>query len=171
MKRCKRRRFPSQSTLVPLATSYWSNFCLKTFAMFKKDHDLSQRSKSHMKNKEVRKLKKDIFESIQNLSETQVGEMLVEKGNVTITKLASKTLVYSMENIPYFFDIAARNDYCPTVFALWRAPQILRSIVIHPSVSGYLLKGADLMIPGIVNVQGKPCVMPHIYLTSRLWCV
>jgi translation initiation factor 2D len=122
--------------------------------MFKKDHDIAQRSKSHMKNKEVRKLKKDLIDAYPSLTDAQIGDMLMEKGNVTITKLASKSLVYSMENIPYFFDLEGRNNFWPTVFALWRAPHILRNVVIHPPVSSYILKGADLMAPGIITIEG-----------------
>lgn len=123
--------------------------------MFKKDHDVAQRSKSHMKNKEVRKLKKDVLDAYPALTDEHIGDMLVEKGNVTITKLASKTLVYSMDNVPYFFDLEGRNNYWPTIFALWRVPGMLRNIIIHPPVSGYILKGADLMAPGIIAVDGE----------------
>ena len=124
--------------------------------MFKKSHDLAQRSKSHMKNKDVRNLKKDVKNSFPTFSESQLGELLMDKGNVTITKLASRTLIYSMDNIPYFIDIEARSTICPTVFTLWRVPHLLRVVIIHPQVSGYILNGADLMAPGIIKIEGTP---------------
>lgn len=36
------------------------------------------------------------------------------------------------------------------VYALWLVPEMLPTFVIHSPVSSFILKGADLMMPGVV---------------------
>jgi predicted ribosome-associated RNA-binding protein Tma20 len=129
--------------------------------MFKKDRDLIERTKTCLKNKEVRALRqsvlpKDVSSSAtMTLSIEDCQNLLPEKGNVTVTKLISKTLVYSVDNIPYFFDALGRNDLYPTIFSLFKYPSMLRSIVIYEPVAEYLLNGADLMLPGVAYIPGR----------------
>jgi predicted ribosome-associated RNA-binding protein Tma20 len=126
--------------------------------MFKKDRDLIERSKTCLKNKEVRALRQSVLTAIATtttaLSTEECQNLLPEKGNVTVTKLISKTLVYSVDNIPYFFDALGRSDLYPTIFSLFRYPEMLRSIVIYEPVAEFLLNGADLMLPGVAYIPG-----------------
>jgi translation initiation factor 2D len=41
----------------------------------------------------------------------------------------------------------------PTVFALWKIPVMLPQVVIHSPVSTFVLRGADLMAPGIYKLD------------------
>jgi len=109
-----------------------------------------------MKNKDVRKLQQSIRDNFPAILEDQLSGVIGGKGNVIITKYASRTLVYSVDNIPYFFDVAGRTEIFPTVFALWHFASIMRCVVIHVPVSEFLLKGADLMLPGVVDIEDLP---------------
>lgn len=129
---------------------------------------MEERSKSHIKNKEVRQLRKNILDHFSRLSSDQVSTLLVEKGNVSLAKLISKTVVYSVDNVPYFVDIQARNNLLPTIFILFQYPTMLRSFVVHSPVSEYLLNGADLMTPGVHHIEGQiSLIISFLVITYR----
>jgi translation initiation factor 2D len=127
--------------------------------MFKKDKDLTERSNSLLKNKEVKSLRTEIAKQCCGLNEDNIMDLLPTKGSVSITKLANKTLLYSVDSIPYFFDAQGRNDIFPTVFTLWRYPNALTTFLIPGPVSEFILNGADLMLPGVATTSG-------VYLSS-----
>eukprot|EP00798_Chlamydomonas_sp_ICE-L_P017426 gene17427-23728_t len=53
------------------------------------------------------------------------------------------------EPVPIIVDSSGKGDLFPTIFALWRAPNMLPKVnVKHPFVTQYLVNGADLMLPG-----------------------
>lgn len=144
--------------------------------MFRKDKDLIERTKTFLKNKEVRNLRQILLNHPNfSLTSVQCHEILPEKGNVIHTKLMNKTLVYSVLDIPYFFDLYGRNDFYPTIFTLFQYPSILRhTIVIYEPVAEYLLNGADLMLPGVASIPGKIIVLiystPHDHRSSYPRC-
>jgi translation initiation factor 2D len=117
--------------------------------MFKKERDLAERSKTLLKNKEVRNLKADIVKKFQNVSEEELNAVIPNKADITVTKLANKTLLYSIGGVTLLFDIEGRGNLCPALPFLWRFPNALPTYVIHSPVSEFVLRGADLMIPGI----------------------
>lgn len=119
--------------------------------MFKKDKDLTERSRSLLKNKEIRSLKAEILLQFPRLSEDQISEIIAKKSNLSQTKLASRTIVYSVDDVPFFFDKEGRNNLYPTVFTLWRFPEAMRTYVVHAPVSEFVLNGADLMLPGLAT--------------------
>ena len=73
------------------------------------------------------------------LLETQLDEVL-GKEQFTRIVLATKTIIYSVGDIPYFIDVEGRNNIYPTIFLLWKCPNILRSFIIHAPVSEYVMK-------------------------------
>lgn len=129
--------------------------------MFKKDKDIEQRTSNAIKNKDFKKLKSDLVKQFplndtsggRGLSEDSLVVLFPPKCSITCTKLSNRTLVYCVDTIPYFFDLNGRCDYYPTVFALWKLPDILPQIVIHSPVSVFVLRGADLMAPGVYKLD------------------
>ena len=120
--------------------------------MFKKPGDLQERSKTLLKNKDVRSLKETITKNMSNIDTTElIGN---GKGSVTLTKLADRTLLYSVNDVVLFFDVNARNQIYPTIFTLSKYPSALRQIIIHSPVSSFILRGADLMLPGLATISG-----------------
>lgn len=117
--------------------------------MFKKERDLAERSKTLLKNKEVRSLKTDILKKFPNVTEEELTAFIPNKADITVTKLANKTLLYSINGVTFMFDIESRNNLCPALPFMWRFPNALPAFVIHSPVSEFVLRGADLMVPGI----------------------
>ena len=125
---------------------------IATEDMFKKERDLTERSKTLLKNKEARALKVEIGKQFPRLNESEISELFPNKESVAVTKLANKTLVYYVYNVPLFFDYEDRKNIFPTLYTLWKYPHAIRVMVIHGPVSEYVLKGADLMLPGLASL-------------------
>ncbi len=150
--------------------------------MFKKNQALVERSNTLLKNKEIRNLKQSVLKNFgintdeqaafkYGFSEEDLSLLIPNKGNVSVKKLISKTLIYCCDDVPLFIDLNDRNDLCPTLFSLWafrdnystcftqsdfdssKIRDKIRTVVIHPPVSEYLLNGADLMIPGLISLD------------------
>ena len=137
--------------------------------MFSKEKDLVERSKFLLKNKEARTLKADIAKLFPRLSENEISEIFPNKESISITKLANKTIVYSLKDIPLFYDYLDRRNIFPSIYALWKFPHTLRNIVIHSGVSEYVLRGADLMLPGLSTYNGFLPVIFHPFSQSSLF--
>ena len=119
--------------------------------MFKKDRDLAERSRSLLKKNETRKVRDDILTKLPRLTAEQLDAILNKEQFLRIY-LASKTVVYAVNDVPYFVDVEGRGTtIVPTVQCMWRVPSVLRCFVIHPPVSTFVLNGADLMLPGLAS--------------------
>jgi predicted ribosome-associated RNA-binding protein Tma20 len=123
--------------------------------MFKKEQQLVERSRTLLKNKELKNLKSSLSQQYPSLDEDSLNALLPNKSNLTLIKLANRSLLYAIDDIVLFFDVEGRNKLFPTVHALWRLPKpFLRTFVCHPPVSRYVLRGADFMAPGISTIEG-----------------
>ncbi len=121
--------------------------------MFKKERDLTQRSTILLKNKEIKNLCVEVLKQFQSLTENEINEFFNKKASVAVIKLASRSLIYTVNDIPFLFDKEGRNDLYPTVYFLWRFPHALRNIIVHSPVSDFILNGADLMLPGLASIK------------------
>lgn len=127
---------------------------LPAIEMFKKEQQLAERSRSLLKNKEVRTLRSAVLVQYPLLTEDLLNTVLPNKANVTAIKLANRTLLYSIDDVVLFFDVEGRNILFPTVHALWRCPGFLRTFTCHGPASRYILRGADFMTPGLATIEG-----------------
>ncbi|MPC20927.1 Eukaryotic translation initiation factor 2D [Portunus trituberculatus] len=59
--------------------------------------------------------------------------------------------VVLVQKEPLFFVLEKEKKMYPTVYLLWRHPDLLHTFTTHPPVIGVLAGGADLMLPGIVT--------------------
>ena len=97
---------------------------------------------------------------------------LGDKPDVWLWKIEQRLHAYAIDGQPLFVDTTGKlsKPPLPTIFALWRAPDLLPTMHVVPDVSSYLLNGADLMWPGVVShgtlkkgdlvqvlVLGNPC--------------
>ncbi|SCO66397.1 translation initiation factor SUI1, putative [Plasmodium vivax] len=104
-------------------------------------------NKNFLGNKDRKKLAATIKSTFNLESDEQVDEIL-DKENTSICKVQkTKITIYFSKNIPVLFSI--KNDLFPTVYTLWKFPRMIPCFVIYPPASEFLMKGADLMIPGI----------------------
>lgn len=64
----------------------------------------------------------------------------------------SRMVFYSVGDTkePVLFDVSGKGDFCLTVYALWRVADLLPKLFVHAPVSEFVLRGADVMLPGVV---------------------
>ena len=93
--------------------------------------------------------------------------MISNKAQVEQIKLSNKTLIYSVDNSAIFFDLEGRNNLYPTLHTLWLIPNAIKSVIIHDPVSEYILRGADLMLPGIIAIS-SPLILEKEKVAIRI---
>ncbi|CAE1304714.1 EIF2D [Acanthosepion pharaonis] len=131
--------------------------------MFKK----SFRVKTHttLKGSDRKKIKADILKVFNSLDDESLNEVLPNKGDVTVMKISTNSgenaLVYFFQKNPMFFELD--KTIFPTVYLLWKHPQIMLSFTTWPAVFTKLTAGADLMLPGLViDEEVRPWTFKHI---------
>ena len=62
----------------------------------------------------------------------------------------SHTIIYQIDGIPYFFDVDGRGNYYPSVYCLWKFPKLMETRIVQPNAFQFLLRGADLFLPGVL---------------------
>ncbi|XP_044511134.1 eukaryotic translation initiation factor 2D isoform X3 [Mangifera indica] len=96
--------------------------------------------------------------------------MALSKVEITLSKFQNRVLIYCVEGgLPMFFDIDGRGtEIFPTVFALWKVPDLLPSFMLKGGeVSRFVIGGADLMFPGIsIPFEGLPS-----FLSGEPWAI
>ncbi|CAI7917247.1 unnamed protein product [Closterium sp. NIES-53] len=136
--------------------------------MFRKPSDV--RGKQRLSGADRKKLRRNIRDKFPGTTDEQLEAILPAKADVAVTRLLNRVLVYGLENgLPMLFDCDGRGtEIYPTVFALWRVPDLLPSFLLTgEDVSRFLLSGADLMAPGVaVPVKGLPA-----FQKGEVWSV
>eukprot|EP01031_Cornospumella_fuschlensis_P039749 gene39749-48395_t len=123
--------------------------------MFRKKENLVEKSRTLLKNKEIRGLRTWIFQEYPNLGEAALEEALPAKASVTCIKLTNNTLLYSINNLVYFFDLhGEKKVLLPSLLMLWKCPDMMRTMRTHGPVSRFILRGADFMAPGLASLAG-----------------
>ena len=85
-----------------------------------------------------------------DLDKETLSQLISAKANVSRQKLAgSRTCIYSLEGNPIFFQKSEEEDLWPTVYLLWKVPDLLPSFTCHRATLEFLQNGADLMSKGI----------------------
>ncbi|DAZ98101.1 TPA: hypothetical protein N0F65_005263 [Lagenidium giganteum] len=108
-----------------------------------------------LRNKDVKKLRKDLCAKFpQSCTEEQLQSVFAAKEN--LKKLGfqapSRTNVFVAEDSkePLVVDVSGKGDFFFTVYALWKCADLLPKLVVHAPVSQFVLRGADVMLPGVV---------------------
>ncbi|XP_052774295.1 eukaryotic translation initiation factor 2D-like [Mya arenaria] len=133
--------------------------------MFKKPFRV--KSQTSMKGSDRKKLRVDIQKVFTGLSPEEVSEIIPNKEDVTVTKIYTNSgdnaFIYSVNKQPYFFEIDKQKVLFPTVYLLWRFPDLAERFTTWPPVFKRMVDGADLMLPGIVlRQQVTPSTFRHV---------
>ena len=138
-----------------------------------------------LKNKDVKTLRRDVAtcftDCIDGPDDPNLKQLLPPKTVVQKIRFQapSRVVVFTSETTkaPLIFDISGKRQYCFSVYALWQAPALLPRLTVHVPVSTFVLRGADVMLPGVVfpsqealqtlrkgelravYVQGNPCAI------------
>ncbi|MBA0827353.1 hypothetical protein Goarm_012138, partial [Gossypium armourianum] len=107
-----------------------------------------------------KKLKRTIRDRFPRASDADIDALLPPKAEITVSKFQNRVHVYGVEGgFPLFFNVDGRgSEIYPTVFALWKLPEMLPYFMLKGGeVSRFVIGGADLMFPGIsVAAEGLP---------------
>lgn len=136
--------------------------------MFKKPAE--PKSLQRLSGADKKKLRRTAKERFSNASDADIDAIIPPKAEVTLAKYPNRAYVYSIEGeFPMLFDVDGRGtDIFPTVFALWKVPELLPAFLLKGGeVSHFIIGGADLMFPGIsIPSEGLPS-----FLAGEPWAV
>lgn len=136
--------------------------------MFKKA--VEAKPQQRLSGADRKKLRRTVKDRFPNASDAHLDTLLPPKVEITVSKYPNRILVYGLEGgDPLFFDSDGRGTYIyPTVYALWKVPELLPSFVLKGGeVSRFVIGGADLMFPGIkIPADGLPS-----FSTGEPWAV
>ncbi|XP_022102820.1 eukaryotic translation initiation factor 2D-like isoform X2 [Acanthaster planci] len=100
----------------------------------------------------LRKLRSSFSVQFPSLDTDQVAELTPNKDDMTVMKITTHSdctmHVYCLTGTPIFFQI--EKQLYPTVYMLWKHPNLLPCLITWPPVLDKLSGGADLMLPGVV---------------------
>lgn len=110
------------------------------------------KSNTVIKGSDRRKLKADISAAFPALSADELSELIPNKEELNVVKIyahkGDAVTLYVLQKNPLFFELEKR--LYPTVYLLWRYPDLLPAFRTWPPVLQKLIGGADLMLPGVV---------------------
>ena len=132
------------------STNIWFLYIIN-FENIKKDRDIEERSRTLLKNKEIRTFKSEVLKQYDTINEIELNTIIPNKASITLIKLHNKTLMYAVDSLILFFQSDNDKKLYPTLSFLWHFPNILKTFVIYRPVSEYVLKGFDLMLPGSLS--------------------
>ncbi|MBA0797159.1 hypothetical protein Gohar_007880, partial [Gossypium harknessii] len=126
--------------------------------MFKKA--VEAKAQQRLSGADRKKLKRTIRDRFPRASDADIDALLPPKAEITVSKFQNRVHVYGVEGgVPLFFNVDGRgSEIYPTVFALWKLPEMLPYFMLKGGeVSRFVIGGADLMFPGIsVAAEGLP---------------
>jgi predicted ribosome-associated RNA-binding protein Tma20/translation initiation factor 1 (eIF-1/SUI1) len=134
--------------------------------------------KSPVSGKDIKRLKQSILQHFTNMTVEQVDSIIPtndKSKQLVCDKMSNKTLLYSVNNQPLFFDVTnGKHDLYPTLYMSWlltdlqhneaadmrtstssESMTLLPPIYVPSVVSPFLISGADLMLPGVYQANEK----------------
>ncbi|KAJ3394686.1 Eukaryotic translation initiation factor 2D [Lobulomyces angularis] len=117
--------------------------------MFKKKFTTTHQNK--LKSSEQRKIKSQIT-SVFNFNSEEVETIFSNNEELVLNTIRlsndKQVNLYFTKNQPVFFKLD--NQLFPTVYTLWKYPNLLVKIRTHRQVFEKLSNGAELMLPGVI---------------------
>lgn len=111
-------------------------------------------SHNPISNKDRKKLKKDLTKDFPS---DVVDMIFIKSSEISATKLqGSSIVIYSDEEFPLFVDSTGNGDFFPSLYTVDAYPDICRTISMKSGVESFLLKGANLMWPGVADIEELP---------------
>lgn len=104
-------------------------------------------------------------ETFPTLSETEIQSLLPKKESITVMKIVTHNgdicKLYCVAKIPMFFQVEQPDLHLfPTIYTLWKFPNLLYPFTTHRPVISKLVNGASLMLPGVV-LDGPPTLRSY----------
>ncbi|CAH1114110.1 unnamed protein product [Psylliodes chrysocephalus] len=119
--------------------------------MFKKP--IKVKSNNQSKGTERRNFKDSLQKAFPKLTENELNELLPKKEALNILKVVTHSeliiIVYTVQKRPIVFEL--NGKLFPTIFLLWKFPNIIHAFTTHQQVMSFISSGADLMLPGVIT--------------------
>lgn len=110
------------------------------------------KSNTAIRGSDRRKLRSDVSSNFPSLSQDEISELIPNKEEISVMRVMTHSgqniTVFCLSGEPIFFEVEKR--VIPTVYTLWKFPDLLLSFTTWPPVLEKLKGGADLMLPGVV---------------------
>lgn len=134
------------------ATVIWIKFIMHSlilhyFKMFKKEFQTNNLNK--MSNKDKNRLKERLTACLR----AEAVEAIANNCKDLWTKKiqGTKGILYLNGDMPILVDPTDHGDFFPTLQLLTIQPMLLPCVVMNEGVEAYILKGANLMWPGVAT--------------------
>ena len=118
---------------------------------FKKD--LGAGRNSLLSSKDTKTLRSALEELYPQLGGA-LDTLLPKKAALEATKYGNGAIVYQVqgEKNPILFNPSGKDGdpVFPTVYSIWKCPWMMPTISMYWQVSDKIIKGADLMLPGVI---------------------
>ncbi|XP_042235584.1 eukaryotic translation initiation factor 2D-like [Homarus americanus] len=122
------------------------------------------KSQTQLKGSERKKLRAELFQAYPSLTSNDLSKLMPNKEDVTLVRMycykGESVNVYQVQKDPLFFMVEKEKEIYPTVYLLWKCPDLMHTFTTHAHVIAILAGGADLMLPGIIT---KGEMNPHSY--------
>ncbi|CAL4122802.1 unnamed protein product, partial [Meganyctiphanes norvegica] len=122
------------------------------------------KSQTQLKGSDRKKLRSELTQNFPSLTADLLNTLIPNKEEVILLRMychkGETVNMYQVQKEPLFFMIDKEKAIYPTIFLLWKIPDLMPSMTTMPPVVERLTKGADLMLPGIVT---KGPMNPKVY--------
>lgn len=121
------------------------------WGMFKATKTLQGRA-NVLGDKDRKGLKKQCLTSFGHEFEEKIEQILACEVLSCFVVKGTSTEVYFADETPILFTLHKKKSspVFPTLITLWKFPNLVPSIVTQPNTPPFLLRGADLMLPGCI---------------------
>ncbi|XP_064097631.1 eukaryotic translation initiation factor 2D-like [Macrobrachium nipponense] len=113
------------------------------------------KSQTQLKGSDRKKVRAELAQTFPLLTSEDLTKLIPNKEDVTLTKMhcykGENVYVYMVQKDPAFFNVEKEKMIYPTVYTLWKYPNLMHTFTTHTHVIDVLLGGADLMLPGIIT--------------------
>eukprot|EP01083_Nonionella_stella_P212961 768500_1 len=144
---------------------YYQSICAipvacTTMSVFKYKFEVSQQTQ--LKSSHQKRLVQSLKKQYPYVKQDTWKLIFPSKSSALMTKLSNNIILYQIklktmspsDKVPiFFFQMKVNGEDCvyPTLYLLWKVPNFLPCICIHSPVSQFILRGADLMLPGVAR--------------------
>lgn len=113
------------------------------------------KSNTQLKGSDRKKIRAELAQSFPRLTAEDLAKLIPTKEDVTLLRLhcyrGENVHVYQVQKDPMFFFVEREKVVFPTVYTLWKHPNLMHTFTTHAPVIDVLAGGANLMLPGIIT--------------------
>jgi len=117
------------------------------------------KSNTQMKGSDKKKLKAALKKSFSKLTDDDLNQLLPAKEEIVVSKIFTfseeSVLLYIHNKNTVFFEMEKDKIFFPSIYTLWKYPEMIPFLTTWPPVMSRIANGADLMLPGVIVDEEK----------------